>query len=181
MLLKDLGIKVFTVVALTALLGACAKDPVDTSGGMGADNENSSDVTPGKVETPKVEKEEISGPAEGSFEEMVALSGDRVHFEFDSYELSMAAQALLANQAEWLGKYSNVSITVEGHADERGTREYNIALGARRSNAVKEFLVSRGVSAYRVKATTKGKEEPVDPRSNEDAWAKNRRAEMSMN
>ncbi len=181
MLLKDLGIKVITVVALTALLGACAKDPVDTSGGMGAGTESSSDETPRKVEKPEVTEEVLAGPADGSFEQMVAMSGDRVHFEFDSHVLSTAAQAILAKQADWLNKYSSVSITVEGHADERGTRDYNIALGARRSNAVKEFLVSRGISAYRVKATTKGKETPVDPRSNEDAWAKNRRAEMSMN
>jgi peptidoglycan-associated lipoprotein len=182
MQLKDLGIKVLTVVALTAFLGACSKAPVETqSSGAGA-SESSSDEGPGRVERPEVTEETISGPADGSYDQLVAFSGgDRVHFEFDSHELSTAAQAVLGKQAEWLNKYPNASITVEGHCDERGTREYNIALGARRSNAVKEYLVSMGVSGYRVKSTTMGKEVPFDPRSNEDAWAKNRRAEVSMN
>ena len=182
MLLKDLGIKAITIVALTTLLAACSgnKDmDTDTSGG--ASTTNSSDTMPGRVDRPNVDQNLLDGPAAGSYDEMVAMSADRVHFEFDSYVLSTAAQSILGKQAEWLNKNSGVSITVEGHCDERGTREYNIALGARRSNAVKEFLVSRGVSGYRVKATTKGKESPVDPRSNDDAWAKNRRAEVSMN
>lgn len=102
--------------------------------------------------------------------------GDRVFFELDSTTLNGEAQATLDRQAKWLGQYSNVNIVVEGHADERGTREYNIALGERRATAAKNYLVNSGVSAARVSTISYGKERPAVMGSDESAWSQNRRA-----
>lgn len=102
--------------------------------------------------------------------------GDRVFFELDSSTLNGEAQATLDRQAKWLGQYSNVNIVVEGHADERGTREYNIALGERRATAAKNYLVNSGVSAARISTISYGKERPAVMGSDESAWSQNRRA-----
>ena len=112
----------------------------------------------------------------GSLEEMIQEAGsDRVFFELDSYALDATAQATLNGQARWLGRYPNIRLTIEGHADERGTREYNLALGERRANAVKNYLAGQGVSAERVNVISYGKERPAVEGSNESAWAQNRR------
>ncbi|MBV9332083.1 MAG: peptidoglycan-associated lipoprotein Pal [Alphaproteobacteria bacterium] len=111
----------------------------------------------------------------GSAEDFRVNVGDTVHFDFDKYDVMENDKAILQRQAEWLGKYQAVRVTVEGHCDERGTREYNLALGARRANAVKEYLVSLGVAAARVDTVSYGKERPVCSESNEDCWAQNRR------
>jgi peptidoglycan-associated lipoprotein len=113
--------------------------------------------------------------APGSAEDLRVNVGDTVHFDYDKYAVLDADKATLQRQAAWLGKYPNVKVTVEGHADERGTREYNIALGARRANAVKEYLVSLGVSAARVDTVSYGKEKPICAESSESCWAQNRR------
>lgn len=102
--------------------------------------------------------------------------GDRVFFELDSSTLNGEAQATLDRQAKWLGQYSNVNIVVEGHADERGTREYNIALGERRATAAKNYLVNSGVSSARVSTISYGKERPAVMGSDESGWSQNRRA-----
>lgn len=102
--------------------------------------------------------------------------GDRVFFELDSSTLNGEAQATLDRQAKWLGQYSNVNIVVEGHADERGTREYNIALGERRATAAKNYLVNSGVSAARISTISYGKERPAVVGSDESSWSQNRRA-----
>lgn len=111
----------------------------------------------------------------GSAEDLRVNVGDTVHFDYDKYAVLDADKATLQRQAAWLGKYPNVKVTVEGNADERGTREYNIALGARRANAVKEYLVSLGVSAARVDTVSYGKEKPICTESTESCWAQNRR------
>jgi len=112
----------------------------------------------------------------GSQQDFVVNVGDRVFFETDSSELTPQSRATLDKQAQWLNNYAQYSqFTVEGHADERGTREYNIALGARRANAVKEYLVSLGVSSGRLDTISYGKERPMCTESTEDCWAKNRR------
>jgi peptidoglycan-associated lipoprotein len=113
--------------------------------------------------------------APGSAEDLRVNVGDTVHFDYDKYAVLDADKATLQRQAAWLGKYPNVKVTVEGNADERGTREYNIALGARRANAVKEYLVSLGVSAARVDTVSYGKEKPICSESSESCWAQNRR------
>ncbi len=116
-----------------------------------------------------------TGPVPGSVEDLVVNVGDRVFFDFDQYNLKSSSQATLERQAAWLKTYSGVTLTVEGHCDERGTREYNLALGARRANAVKDYLVSLGVDPSRVTTISYGKERPAELGSNEAAWAANRR------
>ena len=104
------------------------------------------------------------------------VPGDRVFFETDSYTLTAEGRALLDAQAAYLMQYPNVTVTIEGHCDERGTREYNLALGERRANSVRNYLESRGVAATRMTTISWGKERPAAPGSSEDAWAQNRRA-----
>src|SRR6266567_1484179 len=102
--------------------------------------------------------------------------GDRVFFESDSSELTPQSIATLDKQAQWLGRYDRYAFTVEGHADERGTREYNIALGARRAQAVRDYLTSRGVQAQRMRTISYGKERPVAVCNDISCWSQNRRA-----
>ena len=105
-----------------------------------------------------------------------SVPSDRVFFDFDSYALDQGDRATLDAQAEWLARYPNVQVTIEGHADERGTREYNLALGDRRANAARDHLQSRGVSPSRMQTLSWGKERPAVEGSNEYAWSQNRRA-----
>jgi peptidoglycan-associated lipoprotein len=114
--------------------------------------------------------------APGSQQDFVVNVGDRVFFDTDSSELSDQARATLDKQAQWLNNYNRYNFTVEGHADERGTREYNIALGARRAETVREYLVSRGVPAQRMRTISYGKERPVALCNDISCWSQNRRA-----
>ncbi|MGH6675962.1 MAG: peptidoglycan-associated lipoprotein Pal [Xanthobacteraceae bacterium] len=112
----------------------------------------------------------------GSFQDFSVNVGDRVFFDTDSTELSAASQATLDKQATWLTRYSQYNFTIEGHADERGTREYNFALGARRAETVKEYLVARGINPARIHTISYGKERPVATCNNDSCWSQNRRA-----
>jgi peptidoglycan-associated lipoprotein len=112
--------------------------------------------------------------------DFVVNVGDRVYFDFDQYQLRADAQPVLAAQAAWLGRYPAVQVRIEGNADERGTREYNIALGARRANSVREFLVGHGVSASRITTISFGKDRPIDGGTGEAAWAHNRDAHTAI-
>jgi len=113
----------------------------------------------------------------GSVADFKATSGsDTVLFGYDSYEIDDTARGVLGKQAEWLARYPGVKVTIEGHADERGTREYNLALGDRRANAAKNFLGAQGVATARIATISYGKERPVAEGSDEAAWAQNRRA-----
>ncbi len=116
-----------------------------------------------------------SGPEPGTQADLVVNVGDRVFFETDSSDLTSAARTTLENQATWLKQYPSLGVTIEGHADERGTREYNLALGERRANAVKNYLVALGVSPSRITTISYGKERPAVPGSNDTAWSQNRR------
>ncbi len=118
-----------------------------------------------------------TGILPGSAQDFVVNVGDRVYFDTDEYQVRADAQPVLSNQAAWLGRYPQVRIRIEGNADERGTREYNLALGARRANAVRDFLVSRGVAASRIETLSYGKEKPMAAGSDEAAWAQNRNAQ----
>lgn len=111
----------------------------------------------------------------GSESDFVVNVGDRVFFGYDRSDLTTEARGTLDRQAAWLKKYPNHTVTVEGHCDERGTREYNLALGERRSNATKNYLVAAGIEASRVHTISYGKERPAVVGSNEAAWAQNRR------
>ncbi len=144
-------IKMLGAFAAAALLAACAT--ADQSGQAGAGQ-----VTP------------------GSQEDLVANVGDRIFFDFDRAVVRADQRQVLERQAAWLGRFPSVQVTVEGHADERGTREYNIALGQRRANAARDTLVALGVNGARVQTISYGKDRPAALGSTEDAWAQNRRA-----
>jgi len=117
-----------------------------------------------------------NGATPGSQQDFVVNVGDRVFFDTDSSELTDQARATLDKQAQWLNNYNRYAFTIEGHADERGTREYNIALGARRAETVRQYLVSRGVSAQRMRTISYGKERPVALCNDISCWSQNRRA-----
>ena len=121
------------------------------------------------------------GPAPGTQADLVVNVGDRVFFGTDQYNISPEARGTLEKQANWLAQYPNLTVTVEGHADERGTREYNLALGERRANSVKNYLVALGVDPRRIETITYGKERPAVPGANESAWAQNRRGVTKVN
>jgi peptidoglycan-associated lipoprotein len=105
-----------------------------------------------------------------------SVQSNTVNFALDMYDIDSAARAILDSQAQWLARYPNVRITIEGHADERGTREYNLALGDRRANAAKNYLAARGVPSERMTTISYGKERPVAMGSDDQSWAANRRA-----
>jgi peptidoglycan-associated lipoprotein len=117
----------------------------------------------------------------GSQQDLAQSAGDRVFFAFDRSDISSEAQQTLQRQAEWLQRYPNVTVTIEGHCDERGTREYNLALGERRANAAQQVLVAAGVPSSRVSTISYGKDRPIVPGSNEEAWAQNRVAITTIN
>jgi peptidoglycan-associated lipoprotein len=117
----------------------------------------------------------------GSQQDFIVNVGDRVFFETDSSELTPQSRATLDKQAQWLNQYVNYAFTIEGHADERGTREYNIALGARRAQTVREYLVSRGIQAQRMHTISYGKERPVAVCNDISCWSQNRRAVTVLN
>ncbi len=115
-----------------------------------------------------------TGPVPGSVQDFLIHASDRVFFDFDSYSLRSDGASVLDAQAAWLVRYPMVQIRIEGNADERGTREYNFALAARRANSVRDYLVSRGLSGNRIETVSFGKERPINEGSNEEAWAQNR-------
>jgi len=119
--------------------------------------------------------------APGSQQDFVVNVGDRVFFDTDSSELSPQARATLDKQAQWLNQYGRYYFTIEGHADERGTREYNIALGARRAQTVRDYLISRGIAAQRMHTISYGKERPVALCNDISCWSQNRRAVTVLN
>ena len=121
------------------------------------------------------------GGPPGSQQEFLVTVGDRVFFETDSSNLTPTATATLDKQATWLNHYSNYKILIEGHADERGTREYNIALGARRAQSVRTFMTSRGIDPSRMRTISYGKERPVAVCNDISCWSQNRRAVTVLN
>jgi len=148
--------RAFPIVAIAAIglaLGACAHNAADDLSGAAYD---------------------AAGP--GSLQEFANTVGDRVFFDTDSTELNAAGQATLDKQAAWLVRYPRYTFTVEGHADERGTREYNFALGARRAETVKDYLIAKGVAPARMKTISFGKERPVAVCNDISCWSQNRRA-----
>ena len=164
MLLSQGASRAKFAVALTAALAlsACAKNTADEAAG---------DLAGGRYAGGRGG---VASP--GSSQDFVVNVGDRIFFETDSTDLTSTAQATLDKQAEWLNRYSRYSFTVEGHADERGTREYNIALSARRATAAREFLISQGVKASRISSIAYGKERPAALCDAEQCWSQNRRA-----
>jgi peptidoglycan-associated lipoprotein len=163
------------LVALLATVSACAdkKEAVDVgvSDQMGTVGEQ----TTGYATAP------VEGPMPGTQQDLVVNVGDRVFFGYDRYDLTPEGQATLQKQAAWMNQYPNVNVTIEGHCDERGTREYNLALGEKRAAAVKNYLTALGVSASRVQTISYGKERPAVMGSNPSAWSQNRRGVTVVN
>ena len=116
----------------------------------------------------------------GSVQDFVINVGDRVYFDLDQANVRADGQPILGAQAAWLNRYGNVQVRIEGNCDERGTREYNLALGARRASSVRDFLVSHGVNPARISTISYGKERPIDPGEGEEAWSKNRNAHTAI-
>jgi peptidoglycan-associated lipoprotein len=148
--------KILSLIAVIGLVAACGTAP--------------------KKETAATSGQGTETVAAGSQQDLVVNVGDRVHFCFDCYDLTPEARATLQKQAAWMKANASTNITIEGHCDERGTREYNLALGHRRANAVYDYLVTLGVPADRMSTISYGKERPQFAESNEIAWAANRRA-----
>jgi peptidoglycan-associated lipoprotein len=151
--------KLAGVIAIALVLAACARHGLPKEYGVGGE-----------------------GPVEpGTSRDFAVNVGDVVHFEVDSSNVTSEAQGILRNQARWLNQYPQYTITIEGHADERGTREYNIALGAQRASSVRNFLASHGVSAARVRTISYGKERPIAVCDDISCWSQNRRAQTVLN
>jgi peptidoglycan-associated lipoprotein len=156
--------KMMAPLAALALLAACSSNPetpAATTSGTGA-------------------SASTAGPVPGSQEDLDANVGDRVFFAFDSSQLSGDARSTLDRQSGWLGRYPQVSVQVAGNTDDRGTEEYNLALGQRRANAARDYLVARGVNSSRISTISYGKDRPTALGDNEEAWAQNRNAITSV-
>ena len=171
-------IRLLTGATLVFFLAACSTTPKDTADSSGSgSSSSSSDVS----STSSDAGSDSASIEPGSQEDLIVNVGDRVFFNYDSSELDSDAQELLQDQVAWLKQYSNVSIIVEGHCDERGTREYNLALGEKRAQSVKNYLISLGISSDRVSTISYGKERPSVVGSNDGAWAQNRRSVTKIN
>jgi len=165
------AVRLALILAATASMAACASKPKPQPG-PGPET-GAGPVGPGTSGGPG-SGGVSQGVIPGSSQDFVINAGDFVYFDTDSYDVRADAQPILDAQAAWLQRYPSVQIRVEGNCDERGTREYNLALGARRANAVRDYLVSRGVSSSRIATLSWGKERPVDVGSDDSAWARNR-------
>jgi len=152
-----MNIKIFGALAAVALLAACSSQE-QAAAGAGA----------------------ATGPVPGSQEDLVANVGDRIFYDFDRSVVRPDGQTTLDRQAAWLAKYPNVNVQVAGNCDERGTTEYNLALGQRRANAASSYLRAKGVAAARMTTISYGKDRPSAMGSNEQAWAQNRNAITSV-
>jgi peptidoglycan-associated lipoprotein len=175
--------KILVMLIAGLALGACetTSDNVGSAQGKGSAPVKSSSPESGAIISPQVSRLAPGGVLLGSQEDLVTNIGDRVFFGLDSVTLSAGARETLEKQANWLRRNQGVTVTVAGHADERGTREYNLALGDRRATAVRDYLVALGLDQNRLNTVSYGKERPVDARSIEDAWSKNRRSVTTVN
>ena len=169
----------YVICALAGLtLAACESSPEVNSSVTGDGSSTgaaaSQSGTGGPV-TGGVTSKQVVAQAPGSAEDFVVNVGDRVLFGLNRFDLAPDARTTVENQVTWLKRFPVATITIEGHTDERGTREYNLALGERRANSVRDYMIALGVDPNRVKTLSYGKERPVDPASSEEAWSRNRR------
>ncbi len=170
--------KFFISIFMVLFVAACATTPKDSADSSGSGSSSSgSDVSSEGTITETTG----SGIVSGSQEDLIVNVGDRVFFGYDSSDLDSDALELLQDQVAWLKQNSDVTITIEGHCDERGTREYNLALGEKRAQAVKNYLIGLGINPDRVSTISYGKERPAVVGSNDGAWAQNRRSVTIVN
>jgi len=171
--------KLLTFAFAAVLLTACANKDKDT-GMMTTEGEL---TTTERTEVTSVDdyNQAPTGPAAGTQQDLVVNVGDRVFFDYDQHDLTLEARGQVERQAEWLKLYPNLTATIEGHADERGTREYNLALAERRAQAVHNYLTALGVSASRLSTISYGKERPAVVGANPGSWAQNRRGVLVVN
>jgi peptidoglycan-associated lipoprotein len=162
----------FTLIAVVILLAACASEPEEFEASPSAGPAVGSDSDPGAG---------IAAADPRSQEWLVVNVGDRVFFDFDKSDLTSDDQDTIEKVVAWMQTYPDVTLTLEGHADERGTREYNLALGERRANAVRRYMEALGIVASRLSVISYGNEQPATLGSNELAWAQNRRAVFVVN
>ena len=166
---------IVVAAALALALAGCASKPKP-----GLLAQSPGVPPPASSEAPRAPESERSAYAPGSQEDLAATAGDRVFFAVDRHDLEPEALQTLARQAAWLARYANAKVLVAGHADERGTREYNLALGGRRAEAARQRLIANGVAAGRIASVSYGKERPIDSGSGEAAWARNRNAHTML-
>ncbi|MCC6467610.1 MAG: peptidoglycan-associated lipoprotein Pal [Alphaproteobacteria bacterium] len=169
-------VRILGILAAAALLAACSSTPEEVAELKGA---GGAQPAPAAQAAPPTQQ--AMRPAEVTAAGELAQIGDRVLYETDQATLTPTARGTVEKQAAWMKKYPRVTVTIEGHCDERGTREYNLALGERRAIAVKNYLVSLGVEAARIKTISYGKERPAVVGSNEQAWSQNRRGVTVVN
>lgn len=173
-------VRLAAVGAAMAAMAACTPRPaVDTGAGNDVPSGPSGPQYP-TAPTGPVDGGNLGSAAPGSEQDFVVNVGDRIYFDLDSYSVRSEAYPRLDAQVAWLQRYPNVTIRIEGNADERGTREYNLALGARRAESVRSYLIERGVNAGRIDTISFGKERPIAAGSTEDAWARNRNAHTAI-
>lgn len=173
-------IRMMPALCAALLLAACGSSGSDT-GAMGPGTDGSQLSSTGGVNGSGLDGG-ISGQglAPGSAQEFETKVGNTVHFDTDSFSLNAEAQSVLQKQAAWLQQYRQHTVTIEGHADERGTREYNLALGERRAQAVLNYLTALGIDATRLQEVSYGKERPVCPDATDACWAENRRGVTAL-
>jgi peptidoglycan-associated lipoprotein len=163
----------FTALAALLAVSACSDETQQTGGVSGTGSALSTTQPRGPVGQGALSEAERLAQLQREFQTSV---GDRVYFALDSVSVNAEGRQTLDRQVAFLRRYPTISLRIEGHADERGTREYNLALGDRRAQSVREYLLGQGISANRLQTTTYGKERPEAIGSNESAWAQNRRA-----
>ncbi len=181
---KNNWLVIFLVLVIPAMMFSvsCAKKVVETAPAETAQPaetppETDTSADDEAAQKARLEQERLAAE-EAARQAMMAFSEEDIHFEFDSSALMPAAQDILVRKADYMRANPNITVTVEGHCDERGTDAYNMALGERRAQSAKEFLTNLGISANRLGTISYGEERPVDPGQNEAAWAKNRRAHL---
>lgn len=167
---------IVTLFAAGVLLAACGSSSDETATTTGSGASGTTGVTTGATTS-----QELAGPVEGTQEHLVVEVGDRVFFGFDRSDLTPEAQATVEALAAWMKLFPAVTLTLEGNCDERGTREYNLALGERRASAVRDYLIALGVDPNRLTTISYGKERPTVLGSNEAAWAQNRNTIFVVN
>jgi peptidoglycan-associated lipoprotein len=171
--------RLMVVGVAAAVVAACASHPPPPPQPPTPPPEAPAPPPPQSYEAPPAAPQP-SGPTPGSAQDFVINVGELIYFDFDKSDIRADAQPVLAAQASWLTHYPDVKVRIEGNCDERGTREYNFALGARRAESVREFLIAHGVPDGRIQTISYGKERPIDPGAGEDAWAKDRNARTAI-